>query len=265
MGFFKKYEKNFKLKKSFLCVGLDPDPEKIPLQFLESTNPLLSFCLWIIEETAPYAVAFKPNCAFFEAAGVQGLEALHGVCQAINQLEIPLILDAKRGDIGNTASYYAKAAFEYLKADAVTLAPYMGFDSIKPFAQYQDKVSFVLGLTSNPSAQDFEKLLLQNQKPLYQEVMQKVLEWNQKTHNLGLVLGATQEEELQTLAGSFKNIPLLVPGVGTQGGSLEQVISYLYQENPLCINISRGILYAPSPKEAAFQYVQEMQGFMGVI
>ncbi len=262
MGFLKKYKKNFKLKKSFLCVGLDPDPEKIPAQFLKSTNPLLDFCLWIIKETAQYAVAFKPNCAFFEAAGQKGHEALHGVCQTINQLEIPLILDAKRGDIGNTASYYAKAAFDFFKADAVTLAPYMGYDSIKPFAQYQDKISFILGLTSNPSAQDFEKLLLENGKPLYQEVIQKVLKWNEKTQNLGLVLGATQEEELKNLGSSLNSIPLLVPGVGSQGGSLEQVIQYLYQDNPLCINVSRGVLYAPSPKEAAFKYVQEMQNFI---
>lgn len=264
MSFFEKYQRNLKEKSSFLCVGLDPDPEKIPQQFLKEKNPMLAFSLWVMESSAPYAVAFKPNCAFFEAAGEKGFHALEAVCKASQDSGIPLILDAKRGDIGNTAGYYARSAFEHFKADAVTLAPYMGLDSIEPFARYQDRACFVLGLTSNPSAADFEKLTLGDGRRLFEAVIGQTLAWRKNFPNLGLVLGATQEEELKALSASLKGVPLLVPGVGAQGGSLEQVIRYLYQENALCVNVSRGVLYAENPGKAASDYAQEMQRLAGL-
>ncbi|PKL11166.1 MAG: orotidine-5'-phosphate decarboxylase [Spirochaetae bacterium HGW-Spirochaetae-6] len=259
MNFKDKWQKQFEAKKSFLCVGLDTDLALIPERFRKEKNPLLAFNLFIIEQTAPFAVAYKPNLAFYERYGEMGYGALKETCQALNKLEIPVILDAKRGDIGNTAQYYAQALFDMLGGDAATLAPYMGFDSIGPFAAYGDKVSFVLGLTSNASASDFELLTLEDKSKLYEKVIATVKNWRLKHPNRGLVIGATQEEELKTLSSQIQGVPLLVPGVGAQGGSLEAVIKYLYRSNMLFINSSRGIIYATNPALAARELTREMQ------
>lgn len=259
MSFFEKYSKQFSKKKNFLCVGLDPDLEKIPSRFLKEENPLWSFNEYIIQKTSDYAVAYKPNLAFYEAFGLKGWEALEKTCKTLRELSIPVILDAKRGDIGNTAKQYAKALFEDLKGDSVTLSPYMGFDSIEPFAAFKNKVSFILALTSNKSAKDFEFLELNNGKKLYEAVTDKVVEWRADSPNLGMVIGATQEEALVDFSKKVKNMPLLIPGVGSQGGSLEKVVKFLYKENALLINVSRGVLYAKDPEKAASSYQAQMQ------
>lgn len=263
MSFFTKYEKNFKTKQNFLCVGLDPDLGKIPARFKTSKNPILDFNRFVIEQTANSAIAYKPNLAFYEAYGEIGNTALLDTCKALKELDIPVVLDAKRGDIGNTAEFYAKAIFDDLGGDATTLAPYMGFDSVGPFAAHIDKLSFVLGLTSNQSASDFELLELKNGKKLYQAVMEKVTSWREKHPNIGLVVGATQEKEIKEIAQITKNTPLLVPGVGAQGGDLKAVIENLYSNNILLINVGRAVLYAENPKQAAENYALEMKKIAG--
>ncbi|HCL57427.1 MAG TPA: orotidine-5'-phosphate decarboxylase [Spirochaetia bacterium] len=259
MSFKDKFQKQFQKKQNFLCIGLDTDIQKMPEKMKKEKNPILTFNQWIIEQTEKYSVAYKPNMAFYEAYGLKGMEALYRTIEILHQLEIPVVLDAKRGDIGNTAEYYAKAVFEDLGADAVTLAPYMGFDSIEPFIRYQNKVSFVLGLTSNPSASDFELLETKDGKKIYEKVFEKVKEWNQKNKNLGLVIGATKKEELEKMKSSFKDLSLLVPGVGTQGGDLAEVVKNLYQDNILLINISRAVIYDSDPEKKAKEYHERMR------
>jgi orotidine-5'-phosphate decarboxylase len=260
MSFQQKYEKNFEKKQNFLCVGLDPDMDKIPSQFQKNKNPILSFNRWIIEQTLDYAIAYKPNLAFYESCGEKGWEALEETCKTLGDAEIPVILDAKRGDIGNTARQYAKGIFDILEGDAATLAPYMGWDSIAPFAEYTHKVSFILGLTSNPSANDFELKKMENGKTLYETVLNTVENWRQNFPNLGLVVGATQKEEIKKLKEIIApSTPLLVPGVGAQGGDMEAVIQNLYRENILLINVGRAVLYNADPKQAARNFAETMQ------
>lgn len=259
MDFKSKYKLNFNKKQNFLCVGLDPDMDRIPENYHKNENPIKNFCLDIIEKTHQLAVAYKPNLAFFESSGLKGYMALEETCQAVLESGALLIIDAKRGDIGNTASHYAKAVFEGLKGDAVTLSPYMGWDSIEPFADYKEKASFILGLTSNPSAHDFETLDMANGKKLYETVLETIKKWQAANPFLGAVIGATQESELVKLKEAVKEMPLLVPGVGAQGGSLEAVVKNLHQDNMLLINSSRGIIYADDPKKAAEKIAGEMK------
>ncbi len=228
----------------FISVGLDTDIRKIPNHLLSGNNPVLNFNKTIIENTYEKAAAYKINFAFYERNGAEGIKTLEDTLKYIPG-NLTIIADAKRGDIGNTAEMYAKAIFDQFNCDAVTLHPYMGFDSIKPFLNYSDKLSYILGLTSNAGAADFEKLKLANGKFLYQEVIDKIIEWN-KFNNLGVVFGATNLEELNQNLEKLKNLPVLLPGIGAQGGNLEEIIR-LFKINKISdflINISRGLIYA---------------------
>lgn len=227
-------------KKSFLCVGLDPDPAKIPSSFGEGVTAMESFCKAIVAATSHVAVAFKPNLAFFELYGADGWSALERIIQDIPS-ECLVIADAKRGDIGNTASKYATAMFDTLGADAITVAPYMGADSVTPFTDRTDKWTILLALTSNKGADDFE---FHGTPPLYQVVLEKSKKWGTED-NLMYVVGATRPEMFTEIRKIVPNSFLLVPGVGAQGGSLELVAKYgMNSQCGLLVNSSRGIIYA---------------------
>lgn len=260
-----------KLKKRFdsgmhICVGLDTDINKIPEFLRDKENPILEFNKGIIEATSEYAAAYKINLAFYEKEGAKGFSELEETVKLINR-DIPVIGDAKRGDIGNTSKMYAESIYNHFNFDSVTLHPYMGYDSISPFLAFEDKLNFVLALTSNKSADDFEKLKLSNGKFLYEEVIEKVNAWN-SAKNCGIVFGATNPNELESAVASFKELIVLLPGVGAQGGSLEEVVETFRgsgNENFL-INVSRGIIYADdSPnyssaaKEIILDYNRKVQ------
>jgi orotidine-5'-phosphate decarboxylase len=234
-----------------ICVGLDPDKSKFPLSVLTSDNPVFQFNKEIIDATKDLALGYKLNFAFFESEGIKGIDTLYKTIEYIGQNHF-IIGDAKRGDIGNTAEKYAHSLFNEFKVDASTLHPYMGFDSIKPFLIYSDKLNFILVLTSNPGAVDFEKIRLENNKFLYQEVLNKVIKWNENA-NLGIVFGATQITELEENISSFEKLPVLLPGVGAQGGSLEEVVKLFSQHknNRFIINSSRGIIYKSKENDFA--------------
>jgi|YNPMSStandDraft_1061717.scaffolds.fasta_scaffold00660_16 orotidine-5'-phosphate decarboxylase len=243
------------MNKSFLCVGLDPDLTKIPDRFLRSSNPVLEFNKYIVDQTFDFCSSYKPNIAFYEALGHMGLEALKVTISYIKSIDKNkiVILDTKRGDIGNTASFYAKSIFEDFNADGTTLSPYMGFDSIEPFLQYKDKYLFILCLTSNSSNKDFQFIKLNNGKFLYEFVYEKVLEWREKYNykGLGLVIGATNKE-IEGLKVRLKGVPLLIPGIGTQKGDIE-LLKGLLSDN-VFINVGRDIIYSLSPREKAEFY-----------
>jgi orotidine-5'-phosphate decarboxylase len=251
-----------KLKRSFLCVGLDTDIDKIPAALRAAEDSFFidwisDFNRAIVDATAPYAVAFKPNLAFYEASAPYGEIALEFTCEYIkeNYPEILIIADAKRGDIGNTSEMYARSfyntdpAYKALLADAVTLSPYMGRDTVEPFLKYEDKWAVILALTSNPSADDFETLKLENGDPLWKEVLRKAKGWGgEKTlDNTMFVVGATRAETLKEVREIVPDHFLLVPGVGAQGGSLEEVARHgMNSHCGLLVNSSRGIIYADS-------------------
>lgn len=237
-------------KSSFLCVGLDPDLEKIPAHLLSEPDPLFSFCKAIIEETADFAIAYKPNIAFFEALGAKGWETLARVAEIMPK-DVFTIADAKRGDIGNTSKLYAKAFFESMDFDSVTVAPYMGKDSVTPFLEFENKWVILLALTSNAGSLDFQLIEDKSGKPLYQSVLEKSQEWG-SPENLMYVVGATRGE----LIGEVRKVApehfFLVPGVGTQGGSLADVAKYgMNSTCGLLVNSSRGIIYASGEKDFA--------------
>ncbi len=227
-------------KRSFLCVGLDTDVNKIPV-------PMYEFNRAIIDATARYTVAYKPNLAFYEAYGNEGMRCLEDTCLYIkeNYPEIFLILDAKRGDIGNTSALYARAFFGgNTVADAVTLAPYMGRETVDPFLKYEDKWAIILALTSNKSADDFETLRLENGKALWQQVLETASSWGTPDNTM-FVVGATRAETLKEVREIVPDHFLLVPGVGAQGGSLEEVARHgMNSKCGLLVNSSRGIIYA---------------------
>ena len=227
-----------------LCVGIDPDMDKLPHHLPHSIESLQTFCEAIIQATHQYATAFKLNTAFFEQYGAEGWFAMESVVRSIPK-ECIVIMDAKRGDIGNTSHAYARAFFERMNADALTVAPYMGRDSVEPFLQYDDRFVFVLGLTSNSGARDFQYMQSkEHNEPLYLRVMESTLLWTEK-NNCGFVVGATKPEELAFLRTRFPHSCFLIPGVGTQGGDMATTI----RANgiaPALINVSRAILYASS-------------------
>ena len=248
MNFVEKLANAARKNKSLLCVGLDPDPERIP----EKTG-VFEFNKAIIDATADLVCAYKPNIAFYEALGNEGLDALKQTVRYVPD-DIPVIVDAKRGDIRNTAKAYAKAIFDNFNFDATTVNPYLGFDAVEPFLRYSDKGIFILCRTSNAGAADFQSLLCQTEehgyRPLFEIVALEASQWNLHG-NIGLVVGATYPEELKLIRNSHPDIPLLIPGIGAQGGDLAATIRYGVntEGGGAIINSSRGIIYASPGKD----------------
>ena len=267
---YEQLYRNILAKKSFLCVGLDPDLQKMPSFLASRDNPIYEFNREIILHTAPYTVAYKLNTAFYEAYGVKGWQELNMTVEFIREKypDLLIIADAKRGDIGNTAEMYAKAFFERMNCDAVTLAPYMGGDSIKPFLKFDGKWAIVLALTSNASATDFEMLEVShselnpaacNEKvgggdslmPLYERVIRESLNLGSR-ENIMYVIGATRPEKLREIRRYAPDNFFLVPGVGAQGGTVKEVAENgMNDKCGLLINSSRGIIYASSSEDFA--------------
>lgn len=254
-------------KKSFLCVGLDSDIHRIPRQLLDDPDPLFTFNRAIIDATRDYCVSYKINTAFYEALGAKGWEAMEKTVRYIGE-DFFRIADAKRGDIGNTADQYARAFFETLPFDAVTVAPYMGEDSVKPFMQQEGKWAIVLGLTSNKGANDFE-LQPAGDGLLYEKVITTVSRWG-TTENTMFVVGATQAEAFTNIRRLAPDHFYLVPGVGAQGGSLKEIAEKaMIDDIGLLVNVSRAIIYAPNDhqfeshaREAAKKYQEEMAQYL---
>jgi orotidine-5'-phosphate decarboxylase len=255
-------------KKSYLCVGLDADFNKLPKHIQQQPNAIVEFNKAIIDATKNYCVSYKINTAFYEALGTKGWQAMEETVNYIPSSHFK-IADAKRADIGNTSAQYAKAFFETLPFDAITVSPYMGHDSIEAFLQYENKFTIVLGLTSNSGAADFELQPLENGKRVYEQVLHTVSKMG-NTNNLMFVVGATQAQELEQIRKIIPEHFLLVPGVGFQGGSLAETSKYGLNKNcGLLINASRAIIYAGSgenfAEEAAAiaqQYQTEMQHYL---
>lgn len=241
---------NMLRKRSFLCVGLDPDPSKMPASL---GGDLLSFNKAIIDATADYAIAFKPNLAFYEAQGPAGYEAFEQTVRYLRQHypDQMIIADAKRGDIGNTSKAYARSFFETLDVDALTVAPYMGEDSVTPFLGYEGKWVIVLALTSNKGSMDFQMLRDSEGTPFYEHVLRKAAQWG-TADNMMFVAGATRGQMLQDVRRIVPDHFLLVPGVGAQGGSLDEVAHYaMNAQCGIIVNSSRGIIHASSGDDFA--------------
>jgi len=257
MSFLEKLLAAERQNQSLLCVGLDPEPERLPehLRTLPVERAIVRFCREIIEVTAPYTSVFKPNFAFFEVLGPAGLSALQEIVRAI-PAHIPVIADAKRGDIGSTAKNYAAALFETYGFDAATVNPYLGYDAVAPFLAYREKGVLLLCRTSNPSARDFQDLLVQTAdgptRPLYEVVAQRVQSWNE-AGNCGLVVGATYPQEMGAIRKLCPDLPVLVPGIGAQGGDLEAVgpLAVDARGERAMFSASRAILYAGGGEDYA--------------
>ncbi len=229
--------------KSLVCVGLDIDPTRIPKSCGEGTKGMARFALQIIERTSDIVAAYKPNLAFFEAMGPEGLSLLRLIRERIPP-EVVVILDGKRGDIGNSSAFYAKACFDLYGADWVTVNPFMGYDSVQPFLERKECGAFILCLTSNPGAHDFQMLPV-NGSFLYNKIVEKVAEWNREG-NCGLVVGATNPEQLAEIRLKAGAMPILIPGIGAQGGDLESSVRYGTDDfrKPAIVNVSRSVIYA---------------------
>jgi orotidine-5'-phosphate decarboxylase len=260
-----------KTKRSFLCIGLDTDIQKIPKFLLKSEDPIFEFNKKIIDATNSYCVAYKPNIAFYESLGINGWKALEKTINYINSSypEIFTIADAKRGDIGNTSSMYAKAYFETLNFDSITINPYMGKDSVEPFLEYKNKHTILLALTSNVGAFDFQtKNIVDNSNKLYEEVIKTSTSW-ENSNQLMYVVGATKASYLKEIRNIVPNNFLLIPGVGAQGGDLKEVCDNgLNNEVGLLINSSRSIIYASNDTNFdidAAKNAQKIQSQMGDI
>jgi orotidine-5'-phosphate decarboxylase len=257
-----------KAKQSYLCVGLDTDIEKLPAGLPKNKDGVIAFNKAIIDATAPYCVSFKINTAFYESQGIAGWEAMEATLAHIPSTHFT-IADAKRGDIGNTSAQYAKTFFETLPFDAITVAPYMGKDSIDPFLAYQNKWTIVLGLTSNPGSQNFEQQKLATGQFLYESVLEQVASWG-SPEQLMFVVGATKANDLESIRKIIPEHFLLVPGVGAQGGSLSEVTKYGKNDAVgLLINASRAIIFASSGANfaedaaiAAKGYADEMKALL---
>lgn len=238
--------KQIRTKQSFLCVGLDTDIKKIPQHLLQADDPIFEFNKAIIDATAPYSVAYKPNLAFYESLGVKGLLAFERTVAYLNEnyLEQFIIADAKRGDIGNTSQMYARTFFETYNLDALTVAPYMGEDSVTPFLAYEGKWVILLALTSNKGSHDFQLMEDAQGTRLFEHVLTKSQTWG-NADNMMYVVGATQGEAFKDIRRHAPNHFLLVPGIGAQGGSLHYVCQYgMNKDCGLLVNSSRGIIYA---------------------
>jgi orotidine-5'-phosphate decarboxylase len=250
LNFDDKYECARKSSDSYVCIGLDPDLKLIPEHLAKlSWEGIIEFNKGIINATAPFAAAYKLNLAFFEALGEMGWRVLSETLKIIPEDRLT-IADGKRGDIGNSAKFYAQALFEQLNFDSVTVNPYMGYDAVEPFICRADKGAFILCLTSNPGAQDFQ--FFDSGKRLFEIVARKAQAWN-KLHNIGLVTGATQAEQLKDLRKIAPDLPFLIPGIGAQGGDLTSVVENALRNYPIggLINSSRAIIYASKGKDFA--------------
>ncbi len=264
-------QKQIQLKKSFLCIGLDVDLNKIPAHLSNAEFPIFEFNKAIIDATHDLAVCYKPNVAFYEAYGIKGWQSLQKTIAYLNENypDIFTIADAKRGDIGNTSTMYAKAFFEDLQFDSVTVAPYMGKDSVEPFLAFENKHTIMLALTSNEGAFDFQTLNTDG-KELYKQVIETSKSWK-NSENLMYVVGATKAEYFAEIRKIIPDSFLLVPGVGAQGGSLPEVCKYgMNKKVGLLVNSSRGIIYASNgadfaekARAEALKIQQEMAGLMG--
>ena len=262
-----------KSKRNYLCIGLDTDINKIPDHLRQLPDPVFEFNKQIIDATVEYCVSYKLNTAFYESMGLKGWEAMQKTVDFIPSSHFT-IADAKRGDIGHTSSHYAKAFFETLNFDAITVAPYMGYDSIIPFLEYKSKWTIVLGLTSNLGSKDFEQLVVKDKEAstelfLFEQVMKTVVTWG-TTDNLMFVVGATKAGQLAELRAIYPDHFFLVPGVGFQGGSLAEVSKAALTANGgLLVNVSRSIIYAgegenfaEEAKQIAAQYAYEMKEYL---
>ncbi len=251
-------------KKSFLCVGLDTDLKKIPQHLLGEDDPIFAFNKAIIDATAPYCVAYKPNLAFYEAAGLKGMASFERTVKYLKESyeDHFIIADAKRGDIGNTSAMYARTFFGEYDLDALTVAPYMGEDSVTPFLTYDDKWVILLALTSNKGSHDFQLTEDSNGERLFEKVLRTSQQWGNE-NNMMYVVGATQGEMFKDIRKVAPNHFLLVPGVGAQGGSLQEVCKYgMIDDCGLLVNSSRGIIYASAEKDfatVAGQKAKELQ------
>lgn len=265
---------NIKRKQSFLCVGLDTDIKKIPAHLLDEEDPIYAFNKAIVDATAKYCVAYKPNAAFYESMGVKGILSLEKTIEYI-RTKYPdqfIILDAKRGDIGNTSEMYAASAFEHLKATAITVAPYMGEDSVKPFLKYPKKWVILLALTSNKGSHDFQLTEDKDGERLFEKVLKRSQEWA-SDEQLMYVVGATQGQMFADIRKYAPDHFLLVPGVGAQGGSLSEVVKYgMNKQCGLLVNSSRGIIFADNSSEFASvaateakKLQNEMTGYLAAI
>ncbi len=250
--------------KSIICVGLDLDRKKIPQDYAGSIKGLYDFAMRIIEATSDIVCAYKPNLAFFEELGPEGFSLLEKIVRRIPD-NVTIIIDGKKCDIGNTAAHYASVMFERYKADWVTVNPYMGYDSIRPFLDYRDKGAFVLCLTSNAGSRDFQLMHVVN-KPIYMHVAEKVAYWN-KEQNLGLVVGATHPEKITEIRSAAGDMPILIPGVGAQGGDLERVAMTGTSNftRPAIINVSRSVLFASQNDDFDKAARTEVERLNGII
>lgn len=259
MTFFEKLEKAITKNNSLLCVGLDPDPTKLP-----KNQTIFQFNKWIIDQTALYVCCYKPQIAFYAAAGTKGLQDLKRTIGYIhkNYPVIPVLLDAKRGDIGHTSQMYVKEVFDFFEADAVTVNPYCGFDAVEPFAKRNDRGIFVICRTSNPSAADFQDLKIARD-PLYVKVAKEIIAWSKKYPNVYLEIGATWPGEIGVLRRLTPNMIFLVAGIGAQGGDLKDTLKNGLTKNGdgLIINSSRGIIYAQNPQAAAQKLRNEINKY----
>lgn len=261
---------NIRRKQSFLCVGLDTDLKKIPAHLLEEEDPIFAFNKAIIDATAPYCVAYKPNLAFYECFGVKGWMAFEKTVNYIreNYPDQFIIADAKRGDIGNTSAMYARALFEESDVHALTVAPYMGEDSVTPFLQYEGKWVILLALTSNKGSHDFQLMEDKDGKRLFEQVLERSQQWAGPDQMM-YVVGATQGRLFEDIRRIVPDHFLLVPGVGAQGGSLEEVCRYgMNKDCGLLVNSSRGIIYAdstPAFAKAAAAAARDLQQQMAAL
>jgi len=240
-------------KKSFLCIGLDIDKDKIPKSLLKFDDPIFEFAKRIIDSTNQYAIAYKPNIAFFEAYGANGFKSLKKIVNYLNQSypEVFTIADAKRGDIGNTSKMYANAFLKELNFDSITVSPYMGYDSVEPFLSIEDKLVFLLTLTSNNGSNDFQELDIDDNNKLYQKVIEISKTWKNSSRIM-YVVGAKNTKEILKIRRMVPNSYLLIPGVGAQGGNMTEICKYGLDKNlKLIINSTRSIIYASANDDFA--------------
>lgn len=259
MRFQQKLNKIIRKNNSLVCVGLDPDLEKIPKNILKKSDPIFEFNKFIIDATYDLVCAYKPDIAFYEAYGIDGLKSLKKTLDYIPK-NITIILDAKRGSVGHTAKLYAKSVFDYWNADSVTLNIFTGKDGVDPFLKYDDRYSFLYLRSSNPSASDFQDIDV-NGKPLFQVMAEKVATW--KEENFGIIAPATYPKELKILRKIFNNRYFLVTGIGTQGGDLEKALIAGLTKNKsgLIINSSRGIIFSQNPRREALKLKEEINKY----